>query len=85
MNKYDKMVLRAIAKEYNVKANQITFLEGDHVNDRLTKVVFKIRYNMYENIVYSCMPYFGYDSVENKLTVTLYQNCRIGTWTDYNN
>lgn len=77
MNKHDKMVLREIAREYEVKQNQITFLEGYHSGDKLTKIVFRIRYNKFETIVYSCCPYFAWDTAENKLTVTLYENTRV--------
>lgn len=79
MKKYDKMVLREIAKEYEVKQSKVTFLESFSLDGKMTKVTFRIYYNRFENIVYECEPYILGESV------TLYQNRRIGTWEEYMN
>ena len=74
MNKYDKMVLRAIAKAFEVKQSKVTFLESFSSGKLITRLTFRIQYNSFENIVYECNTSFEVDNV------TLKDIIRIGTW-----
>lgn len=79
MKKYDKMVLSAIGKEFDVKQSKITFLESFSNNGIITRLTFKIRYNCFENIVYQCecKPYF---TTNNVILINIE---RIGTYEEY--
>ena len=76
MKKYDKMVLRAIAKEFDVKQSKVTFLESFSSGGFITRLTFGIQYNKFENIIYECNTSFLSD------TVTLEDIVRVGTWDE---
>ena len=50
MKKYDKMVLRAIANEFDVIQGKVTFLESFSRGGFITRLTFRIEYNKFENI-----------------------------------
>ena len=77
MKKYDKMVLRAIANEFDVIQGKVTFLESFSRGGFMKRLTFRIEYNKFENIVYECNISFLSDAV------TLEDVIRIGTWDEY--
>ena len=77
MKKYDKMVLRAIAKEFDVTQNRVTFLESFSHGGFITRLTFRIEYNKFENVVYECNISYLSDNV------ALEDIIRIGTWDEY--
>ena len=77
MKKYDKMVLKAIANEFDVIQGKVTFLETFSRGGFITRLTFRIEYNKFENIVYECNTSFLSD------TVILEDVVRVGTWDEY--
>ena len=77
MKKYDKMVLRAIAKEFDITQNRVTFLESFSRGGFITRLTFRIEYNKFENVVYECNISYLSDNV------ALEDIIRIGTWDEY--